>query len=65
MIAADTSALAAIVFNEPERPKFLMAIGESFKVLISTVSVVELKMGVHSRRGMRAVVLVDDLLSLP
>jgi ribonuclease VapC len=34
-------------------------------VLISTVSVVEIKMVVHGRRGARAVVFVEDFLRLP
>ncbi|MEA2790403.1 MAG: ribonuclease VapC, partial [Acetobacteraceae bacterium] len=35
------------------------------KVLISTVSVVEIKMVIHGRRGARAVIFVDDFLKLP
>ena len=65
MIALDTSAIVAIVLGEPERDAFKSAIRASGKALISTVSVVETRMVVHSRRGERAVVLVDDLLALP
>ncbi|MFM8900726.1 MAG: type II toxin-antitoxin system VapC family toxin [Burkholderiales bacterium] len=65
MIAADTSALVAIAFNEPERDAFLQVVAQSSKVLVSTVSVVEARMVVHGRRGQRAVVLLDDLLRLP
>jgi len=65
MIVADTSALAAIVFNEPERAAFVEAMQQAGKVLVSTVSVVEARMVVHGRRGERAVVLLDDLLRLP
>jgi ribonuclease VapC len=65
MIAVDTSAIVAIVFNEPERREFVATIEESVKALVSTVSVVEARMVVHGRRGMRAVVLVEDLLKLP
>lgn len=65
MIVADTSAIVAIAFAEPERDAFVRAIQVADRVLISTVSVVEARMVVHGRRGQRAVVLVDDLLRLP
>ena len=38
MIVADTSALAAIAFAEPERDAFLQAIISAQRVLVSTVS---------------------------
>lgn len=44
MIVADTSALIAIVFAEPERADFLSAIEGAGKALVSTVSVVETRM---------------------
>ncbi len=65
MIVADTSAIIAIVFAEPEREAFIDVIRRAQRVLVSTVSVVEARMVVHGRRGERAVVLVDDLLRLP
>ncbi|MDQ8161158.1 MAG: type II toxin-antitoxin system VapC family toxin [Gemmatimonadota bacterium] len=65
MIVADTSAIIAIVFAEPEREAFIDVIRRAPRVLVSTVSVVEARMLVHGRRGERAVVLVDDLLRLP
>src|SRR5579859_4646215 len=65
MIAVDTSAIAAIVFDEPERAAYREAIRRAGKALISTASVLEVKMVVYGRRGPRAVVLVDDLLRLP
>ena len=65
MIVADTSAIIAIVFAEPEREAFIHAFKRAPRVLVSTVSVVEARMVVHERRGERAVVLVDDLLRLP
>jgi len=65
VIAADTSAIIAIVFAEPEREAFIDVIRRAPRVLVSTVSVVEARMVVHGRRGERAVVLVDDLLRLP
>ena len=65
MIVADTSAIVAIAFAEPERAAFVQALEGADRVLISTVSVVEARMVVHGRRGQRAVVLVDDLIRLP
>ena len=65
MIVADTSAIVAIAFAEPERAAFVRALEGADRVLISTVSVVEARMVVHGRRGQRAVVLVDDLIRLP
>lgn len=41
MIAVDTSAIVAIVFDEAERPALLQVIQRDGKALISTVSVVE------------------------
>jgi ribonuclease VapC len=64
MIAVDTSALVAISLNEPERFSFLTIIRGSPKVLVSTVSVVETKMVLFGRKGVRAVVMFDDLLGL-
>lgn len=65
VIAVDTSAIVAIVLDEPERALFRAAIARSAKALISTVSVVEARMVVYGRRGPRAVVLADDLFRLP
>jgi ribonuclease VapC len=65
MIAVDSSAIVAIVLDEPERPAFLRALHGAARVLISAVSVIEVKMVVYGRRGPRAVVFVDDLFRLP
>ena len=65
MIVADTSAIIAIVFAEPEREAFLKAIESAQRTLICSVSAVEARMVVHGRRGQRAVVLLDDLLRSP
>ena len=65
MIAIDTSAIATIVFGEPERPVYREASMQAGKALIGTASVLEVKMVVYGRRGPRAVILVDDLLRLP
>lgn len=65
MIAVDTSALVAVVFDEPERGAIVSAIQRAGRALVSTVSVVEARMVVHGRRGQRAVVLFDEFLRLP
>lgn len=65
MIVADTSAIVAIAFAEPEREAFIRVLLSADRVLISSVSVVEARMVVHGRRGERAVVLVDDMIRLP
>jgi ribonuclease VapC len=65
MIVADTSALVAIAFAEPEREAFLQIIKTAGKALVSSVSIVEARMVIHGRRGQRAVILMDDLLRLP
>jgi ribonuclease VapC len=65
MIAVDTSAIVAIVLAEPEREAFRNTILQSEQALISTVSALEVRMVLFSRRGPRAVVLADDLLKLP
>jgi ribonuclease VapC len=65
MIAVDTSAIVAIALAEPERAAFRQAIMQASKALISTASVIEVKMVLYSRRGPRAVVLAEDMLRLP
>ncbi|MGD9583365.1 MAG: type II toxin-antitoxin system VapC family toxin [Lysobacterales bacterium] len=65
MIVIDTSALVAIVFDEPERATFIDIIQRSERALISTATALETRLVVHGRRGQRAVVLLDDLLRQP
>lgn len=47
----DTSALAAIFFGEPERPKFLAAITEADSRLVSAASVLETGIVLEARQG--------------
>jgi ribonuclease VapC len=65
MIAVDTSAIVAVILGEPERARFRHVIREADKALISTVSAVEARLVIHSRRGQRGIVLTDGLLGLP
>jgi ribonuclease VapC len=64
MIAVDTSALLGIAQQEPEREEFLASIRGSVKALVSAVTVLETKMVVFGRRGLRAIVMLYDLLAL-
>jgi ribonuclease VapC len=65
VIVVDTSAIVAIALGEPERDAFRTAILDSGTALISTASVLEIRMVLYGRRGPRAVVLANDLLRLP
>jgi ribonuclease VapC len=65
MIVIDTSALVAIAFGEPERDEFVRIVKTAGRVLVSTPTLLETRMVVYGRRGERAVVLLDDLLSPP
>jgi ribonuclease VapC len=47
----DTSALAAIFFGEPERPKFLAAITAADSRLVSAASVLETGIVLEGRQG--------------
>jgi ribonuclease VapC len=63
--AIDTSALAAILFNEPERELFLSKILSAKSILVSSASVLETRMVVQSRKGQAGVLVLGDMLKLP
>lgn len=65
MIAIDTSALAAIAFEEPEWKAYETAILETDQVLISAVTVVEARMVIHRRRGERGLECLEAILASP
>ncbi|WP_309083686.1 type II toxin-antitoxin system VapC family toxin [Chelativorans sp.] len=65
VIVADTSALLAIQFDEPECGPFLDLVKRTDKVLVSTVSVVEARMVVYSRRGHAGVLALDRFIERP
>ena len=65
MIAVDTSALCAIVFDEPECADFSRLIGAAKQVLISAVSVVEARMVVLRRKNNAGLATLDAILALP
>jgi ribonuclease VapC len=62
MMVVDTSALMAVLFDEPERADFLARIRRSPRALICSANVLELRMVVRGRRGERAVLLLDDFI---
>lgn len=63
--AVDTSALAAIVFNEPERAVFLSKILNAKSVLVCSASLLETRMVVQSRKGQAGVLVLNEILDLP
>ena len=65
MFVVDTSALAAIVFNEPERDSFVKAILSADTALVCTATALEASMVVQGRKGQAGVLLLNDFLGLP
>ena len=60
----DTSALAAVLFDEPERPVFLARIAADGTLLISAATLVEAGVLVEARRGESAGRELDLFLHL-
>jgi ribonuclease VapC len=58
----DTSALVAVLFDEPERAAFTRAIAADARRLVSAATVVETGIVVEARRGERAGIELDVLL---
>ena len=58
----DTSALVAVLFDEPERHRFVRAIATAERRLISSVTLVECSVVVEARRGEAAGRELDLLL---
>jgi ribonuclease VapC len=65
MIVVETSALVAIVFDEPECAEFVSAIAKADLALVSSVSVVEARMVVCRRKGEQVVRVLDEFLAQP
>lgn len=63
MMVIDTSAIAAILFDEPERPGFVRAIDDAAVRLLSAASLVEATLVVEGRKGPRAKRLVDRFVA--
>jgi len=60
----DTSALLAILLDEPERRRFSEAIAQAGQCAISAVTVVEVSMILESRHGAGGVRAFDRLLAV-
>lgn len=58
----DTSALTAVLFDEPERERFVSAMAEAPRLLISTGTLLEASIVVEARRGESAGRELDLLL---
>jgi len=65
VIVADTSAILAVLFGEPERQRFVEAMWSSGGVLLSAATVLEARMVMYGRRGHRGVVALDRFLRDP
>jgi ribonuclease VapC len=63
MIVADTSALIAIILDEPERDRFTASIAAADRVGISVATVVEARLVLHRRGGAKLTKAIDLLLS--
>ena len=63
MIAIDTSALVAIINNEPERENFLRIINDADGSLLSTVSLLETRLVAFGRLNVASVERVNNLLA--
>jgi ribonuclease VapC len=64
-IAVDTSALIAIVMNEPERELFLKCIAPRDLALVSQSTLLESRLVIYGRHGHAGYLLLEQLLSKP
>ena len=64
IIAADTSALMAVILNEPERQSFIRALTAASAVYISAPTLLETLMVAYGRRGNRARALVRHVMDI-
>ena len=64
IIAADTSALMAVILNEPERQSFIRALTAASVVYISAPTLLETLMVAYGRRGNRARALVRHVMDM-
>lgn len=64
VIAIDTSALMAIVLNEPERERFLACIAPCEQVLVSSATLMEARLVVYGRQKHAGYQLLEQLLSM-
>ncbi len=62
MIAVDTSALAAIAFDEPERDAYITRILAARRCLLSAATFVETRIVIRSRCSEPAYYFIEELL---
>lgn len=62
MIVVDTSALLAILLDEPERPQFREVLAKEPRKSVSSVSVLEAGIVISTRRGPDGLAALADLL---
>ena len=62
MIAVDSSALIAIVLDEPEKASFMSQLKQADRVLVSPATIVEARLVAYRRGGDVLVALLDDLI---
>ncbi len=63
MIVVETSALIAILLDEPEAPRFRVAIEEADRRVLSAVSLLETGIVMRARQGPQAITALDDYLT--
>jgi ribonuclease VapC len=63
LIAVDTSALIAIVLNEPERKRLLDCIAPCEQALISSASLLEARLVIYGKQGHAGYLLLEQLLN--
>jgi ribonuclease VapC len=64
MIVVDSSAIVAILLDEPERDEFNDILIDAGELWVSSVSVVETRLVMHTRIGQRGILGFQDLLQL-
>jgi ribonuclease VapC len=64
VIVVDTSALLAILYQEPERERMLRLLSTCEVAYVSAATVIEARMVVHGRHGRAGVVFLNELLTL-
>lgn len=63
MIVVDTSALIAILFDEPERASFLAVIADAESRMISALTLYETRLVARAKGGEAALADLDELLT--
>ena len=62
MIAIDSSALMAIILDEPERKSFLDSLDLAEKALVSAATLIESRMVAHGKGGEKLVLALDEIV---